>query len=388
MPGQIETFAGENPAAPTVSDDGTTVTLSDGSTVGVGDTVTIPAQDGGDTTDTGVITAIDPVGLSVTVTITPDGDADADDQAGPVTVTVPIADLTPTGPPIDGTPAAAAPTFSADSDVDVLLASSAAHPYPAAAFAKRELLGPTPLTLNRETGEVYGHFAQWGECHIGKLAQDGVCTTPPTSAAGYDYFHLGEVITDAGPLPVGKITVGGGHAGPRVGFRGAVEHYDRTCAQVAVVRAYDDAYGGQFTGMLIPGVEQEKVEEMMRAGQLSGDWRMMKGNLELVAALAVNVPGFPVKRPQTKYGMVGDRQVSLVAAGMVIPEQNTDVVLPSGQTLPRNDWDALVAAAFTAIQQHTATARTPEPVKALPAVDQLALRRATARLALLNTEAV
>lgn len=379
MPGETQTFAGEATGVPTASADGTSITLTDGSTVKVGDTVGVPAGDDG-TPQTGTITEISLDAQTVDVTLA----ADAADGTGPATLTVPIADLTSATEPLEGTPAAA-PTFAAGQPaaadgLDALLASSYARPYPAAAFAKRELLGPTPLTVNRDTGEIYGHFAVRGDCHMGKLAQDGVCVTPPESQCGYDYFHLGEVLTDDGTLlPVGKITVGGGHAGPRAGFRGAVEHYDRTCSQVAVVRAYDDAYGGQVTGMLIHDVPGEKVDELMRAGQLSGDWRTMKGNLELVAALGVNVPGFPVKRPAPKYGMLGPHQVSLVAAGIVAPEEYTDVVLPSGLRVPRGDWETLVAAAYTAIEQHRPQ---PAEVAAMVPVDELALRRARARLAL------
>jgi hypothetical protein len=52
---------------------------------------------------------------------------------------------------------------------------------------------------------------------------------------------------------------------------------------------------------------------------LSGDWRRIGGNLELVAALAVNVPGFPVPRPR---GLVASGSMqSLVAAGMLPPRK-------------------------------------------------------------------
>lgn len=47
---------------------------------------------------------------------------------------------------------------------------------------------------------------------------------------------------------------------------------------------------------------------------LSGDWRRHGGNLELVAALTVNTPGYPVVRgANDEQG----RDLSLVAAGMV-----------------------------------------------------------------------
>ena len=57
----------------------------------------------------------------------------------------------------------------------------------------------------------------------------------------------------------------------------------------------------------------------LRGSPLSGDWRRIAGNLELVAALAVNVPGFPIPRPA---GMVASgRMHSLVASGMLPPKR-------------------------------------------------------------------
>jgi uncharacterized protein YbbK (DUF523 family) len=44
--------------------------------------------------------------------------------------------------------------------------------------------------------------------------------------------------------------------------------------------------------------------------------------MELVAALSVNVPGFPTPRPQV--ALVAGAQVSLVAAGMVTEPEESD----------------------------------------------------------------
>src|SRR5205085_943051 len=51
----------------------------------------------------------------------------------------------------------------------------------------------------------------------------------------------------------------------------------------------------------------------LRASAPSGDWRRIGGNLELVGLLAVNVPGFPVPRPQVLTA-AGGQQLALVAA--------------------------------------------------------------------------
>jgi hypothetical protein len=381
LPEDAGTFAGAAPGGPTVSADGTGIVLTDGTTVKVGDLVGVGDPDGDGDVDTGTVTGINTETRTVTVTLTPD-----DDDAEGQTVTVDIADLVPGAPDQNPPGLPAAPAMAVDQDI-ALLASSAINPYNSAFFEKRELFGPTPLTVNRETGEVYGHFGQWGECHIGKLAEAGVCTTVPESKAGYDYFHLGEVITDQGPLPVGKITVGRGHYGSHGGIRGANEHYDQTGTIVAVVRAYEDAYGGQFAGQLLHGISAEQVDSLMAAGQVSGDWRTIKGNLELVHILGVNVPGFPNKRPTPVWGIEGGRQISLVAAGVVAPDVAEEVTLPSGKRMPRDDWDTLVAAAVTAIDRNTAR-QAHRTEQTLNVADQLALSRtrARARLALIAVQ--
>jgi hypothetical protein len=107
---------------------------------------------------------------------------------------------------------------------------------------------------------------------------------------------------------VGKLTVHAGHAKPTMGLRAATAHYDNSALAAAAVRAYEDAYGIAISGMVIPGTPDDVVEEL-RMSPLSGDWRAYNGNLELIAALGVNVPGFPI------VGSKDGQQVSLVAAG-------------------------------------------------------------------------
>jgi hypothetical protein len=57
-------------------------------------------------------------------------------------------------------------------------------------------------------------------------------------------------------------------------------------------------------------VSPEQIRAL-RASAPSGDWRPIKGRLELVAVLQVNVPGFPMARAQVASGYV----TALVAAG-------------------------------------------------------------------------
>jgi len=184
-------------------------------------------------------------------------------------------------------------------------------------FRRMEFTEPTPLTIE-ENGHVFGHLAQWDSCHIGL---PGTCTTPPHSMTNYAYFLTGEYLTDSGRVPVGQITLGTGHATERMGMRAALAHYDNTGSAVADVTVWEDAHGIAFSGKLREDLPEKDIRALM-ASPLSGDWRgvIVAGseNLEMCAALAVNVPGFAV--PRVTYAMDGDHQLSLVAAGALEPK--------------------------------------------------------------------
>lgn len=202
------------------------------------------------------------------------------------------------------------------SDEDVLLAAAAPIAPPAAWFANPNLDGPTPLTITAD-GRVFGHAATFDQCHVASPAGEGICVLAPRSAVSYAKFHLGSVVTKEGDaISVGKITMGTGHAGPRLRAAAATAHYDDTGTAVVDVRAGEDQFGIWLAGALRPDVTPEQIRAL-RASPISGDWRKVDGNLELVAALAVNVPGFPViPRPN---GMVASGELtSLVATGIVL----------------------------------------------------------------------
>lgn len=171
---------------------------------------------------------------------------------------------------------------------------------PAAWFSDPGLPGPTPLTITDE-GRVFGHAALKGTCHVGRT---DTCLEPPESLSGYAYFRTGAVRTAEGELvPVGQITLGGGHAPLSFGARAAADHYDNAGAAVVDVAAGDDEHGIWIAGALRPGVTPEQVRAL-RASSLSGDWRTIGGALELVALLCVNVPGFPVPRAVAASGVL------------------------------------------------------------------------------------
>jgi hypothetical protein len=210
-------------------------------------------------------------------------------------------------------------------------------------FANPALAGPTPLRVDKD-GHVYGHLATWKQCHMGVGNR---CVIAPHSKTNYGYFKQGSVLTKGGKLVrVGKITLGTGHADESFGVVPAVEHYDNTGSCVAVVNAGEDSFGVWVAGALVDSVTESSVAELRRS-PLSGDWRRVQGNLELVAALAVNSPGFPVLHED------GDGAYSLTAAGMVV-EQYAGVVedvgvqagteaVPVGQSEAFVDVDAFLA---------------------------------------------
>lgn len=203
---------------------------------------------------------------------------------------------------------------SADADPlsrDSLTAAAIPTAPPEAWFKDPALTGPTALVVE-DDGRVYGHIAVWGTCHIGQI---GKCVEPPTSPSNYAYFRTGALQTAEGTsVAVGHLTMGTGHAGPRDSANAAAEHYDNTGTVFADVAAGEDAYGIWVAGSLRPGITAEQVR-VARSAPISGDWRTIRGSLELVGALAVNVPGFPVPRPQ---GLLASGEVkSLQASGVV-----------------------------------------------------------------------
>lgn len=188
------------------------------------------------------------------------------------------------------------------------------YPRPAAyMFANPNLKRPTKLMVD-DDGHVFGHLGKWGECHVGIGDK---CVLLPRSRTGYQLFKSGHVIThDGQTIEVGKISLGTGHAHPTYGIVPARDHYDNSGWCAAVVNVGEDQFGIWVSGAL---VDPSKADELRRS-PLSGDWRRYNGHLELVAALAVNNPGFPVFHQQES------EEFSLVAAGVVMdmPVEETD----------------------------------------------------------------
>lgn len=167
-----------------------------------------------------------------------------------------------------------------------------------------------PLTLT-DDGRMFGHIATRSICHVG-VADD--CVLAPESRSSYAYFRTGTVRTAEGTdVPTGTLTMGTGHASvePGQSAQAAMAHYDHTGTAVADLAAGDDEFGVWVAGAARPGLSAEQVRAI-RAAAPSGDWRRIGGNLELVAVLQVNVPGFPTPR---QYVAASGAPEALVAAG-------------------------------------------------------------------------
>jgi hypothetical protein len=173
-------------------------------------------------------------------------------------------------------------------------------------FQNPDLKELTPTQVE-DSGQVWGHLASFDMPHIGLPGNKRA----PRSRTDYAYFRTGAIKTDTGrKVPVGQLTLVGGHASMYADAGKAVAHYDNTQSAVADVAVGEDRYGIWFAGALRPDVSPEQVRAFM-ASSLSGDWRPINGNLEMVACCAVNVPGFPIARTLVAGGVV----TALVAAG-------------------------------------------------------------------------
>ena len=199
------------------------------------------------------------------------------------------------------------------SDV-ALVAAGGPLAAPHAWFVDPKFDSYTPWTVT-EDGRVFGHFALFDRGHIG---YGGGRYVPAPRGADYSLFHIKAYRTaDNGDIAVGAVVMGTDHASTSAAtsVSAAMAHYADNGHCVAYVRMGEDEFGPWGAGVLVPGLSDVDMVKV-RAMTLSGDWRTMGGKVSFIAALAVNVPGFPVPRRTT-----GDdgQLVALVAAGAPMP---------------------------------------------------------------------
>jgi hypothetical protein len=173
-----------------------------------------------------------------------------------------------------------------------------------------------PVTFTeREWGwQVFGHAARWGQCHIGYLDE---CVTAPPSNAAYAHYHVGAVeCADGSSVSTGALTANCDHAAAHLLAPEARDHYAHSGMAFADVRATNGELGVWISGALRPSINDDQLR-VLRASSLSGDWRRIGADLEFVAALAVNVPGFPIAREFVTASGLSMPRASLAASAHV-----------------------------------------------------------------------
>jgi hypothetical protein len=185
---------------------------------------------------------------------------------------------------------------------------------PLEAFTRPTEVGP--LNVSRETWgmKVSGYIGTRDTCHVGLPG----CTTIPSSVTGYAHFLRKEQRTQDGTtVPVGVISVGGGHARPDGSIEMAMEHYDDPACATAKVFCGDDEYGVWVSGWILPYADPVKVQQLSDL-DVSGDWRRRGGNLEMIGVCVVNNPGFPVLK-KVHFSLDKGGQQTLIATFKVDP---------------------------------------------------------------------
>lgn len=228
-------------------------------------------------------------------------------------------------------------------DLAALVASASESPVrpPRDWFLTEELPGPTPLTIT-DDGRVFGHIALFDSCHTGF---PGTCVSPTRSPSNYAYFHVGEVETAEGDcLPVGKLMFGSKHAPIHMARQDAARHYDDHGKVAAFLRVRDGEFGIWVAGALRPGLTEAQLLEL-RANPPSGDWRPVNRRLDLVALLAVPVPGYPIPRAEAGLVASGDEiQVDALIASPGVIEAGPEVMQAMARAGLCEDTDAAIDA--------------------------------------------
>lgn len=217
--------------------------------------------------------------------------------------------------------------------------ASTGQPVSAAAFDDPHLTGPTPVRFG-DDGSIIGHIGLHGTCHVGYSSE---CVTIPVSPTGNMWFHRQVVETDQGPIWTGRITAGGHHAGLTANAEETFRHYDGL-VQVAAVRAGSDDHGIWIKGMVADALDPS-MDQILRRGVFSGDWRERESGLELVEVLALapgvnpalSEPGFPV----AMHASAGRVTAMTAAVGPGSPgAEHLDVARIVNETLTaKADWD-------------------------------------------------
>lgn len=150
------------------------------------------------------------------------------------------------------------------------------------------------VQIDLQTGRVAALVAPYGECILD--GRQG-CWTPGMSKTGYEYAHVGSIITAEGET-VRTANVGGGinHFDTSLATAAslAADHYANSATRRMIGRYMDvPDVGIMFLGSMYPGSTYMHAFEAMTSA-LSGDWRWIESmrDHEMVGSQLVNNPGF------------------------------------------------------------------------------------------------
>lgn len=191
--------------------------------------------------------------------------------------------------------------------LDTLVASGGTRRPPSAWFKPAEYDEPTPLTLGDPDPDhhglrrLHGHLGVKGSCHTSYADR---CIDIPMGL-DYDSFQGGRAAgtvscSDGVKVKAGPIVMSTEHApirdarGRQVPVGQVIDHYAHTGCLVAQGRCYEDRWGVQVQGWVLPDVTDEQLARL-DACDLSPDWRgraTARGGRGVLALLTVNVSGF------------------------------------------------------------------------------------------------
>lgn len=148
-----------------------------------------------------------------------------------------------------------------------------------------------PVSFDAD-GRVHGYVSKWGITHISFLNKD---VYTPRSETNYAKFRTGRVLLDDGSqIATGRLTINAVHPKKmREAHNSVNAYYDDSGCAVADVTVFEDEIGIFVAGAVRPMMTPEKIR-IARGSDWSPDWRMFRGNLEMVGALAVNLSGYIV----------------------------------------------------------------------------------------------
>lgn len=251
-------------------------------------------------------------GTSITIIDPVTPDAEADDMPADIPATEDDAD-----------------TLIGASPLRRAMVAAVTEPAPASAFEQPDIDGYDP-GYRIEGRRIFGHLSSANACHA---AWTNECMGPPPTATGYALFARYRFATDAGEIPVGRLTTGLGHIGNgcKEGCPGECDpataddhacawtlslvetmaHHDRMTTLADVAIGETDTGEIWLSGLLREGLGPEEKRVLARR-VWSGDWRPAGESDELVEALALN-HGRPAFTKRVKHG--AHRSVVIAAAG-------------------------------------------------------------------------